>query len=626
VETILSPAPGLLIASLLAAVTALAPPALLRIRGLAWFALATLVCGSAWIVLLFIGLSLVDALNQPAYFAAHAVLAAALAALWWLRGHPLPELPARPRWSEVRAAAAAAPVTAALAIAAGAALLFQLYVAIRVAPNTYDSMTYHLAKVGYWLTHETAVPLEDMTVRQSASPPNAEFLQGWTMLASATDRVASTVQTVALAGIATAIFAAARFLGCTRAAALGAASIFVLLPQPLLQATSTQNDLVAAVFFACAALFLARGLRDRAVPDLVVGGAALGLAIGTKGTAVIALPSLGLLLAAAAVAYRPPARVLALGAGSVAAGAVLLGSFIYVRNLVETDSISGGIREQTPRNDPIPANLLRNSWSFVDAPGTPMGWADFALTRSAHKVFDDLGGFAFTLDTAVSEDTSGFGLAGMLLVLPLVLVTAFRRRAPPGMRLLAIAALLYLVLFSIVYGNNDWVARVLMPMVVLAAPLLARLRPATLAVAGVLAVVSAMPVLLVNPAKPVLVAEGEQNVFPKPRIGQQTLQKQKDVYDDTNAAIYAFLGRFPGEHRLAYVGGEDSWVYPYFGRHFDKVLTPMDPEEVTAERLREEGLEAALFVNLEPRGLSNELLAPGHFIARPRPGQRFEPY
>ena len=70
------------------------------------------------------------------------------------------------------------------------------------------------------------------------------------------------------------------------------------LPQIALQATTTQNDLLTASFLASALYFTLGKVRA----EFALAGLAVGLALGTKATAVIALPLL--LLAAMLVHDR----------------------------------------------------------------------------------------------------------------------------------------------------------------------------------------------------------------------------------------------------------------------------------------------------------------------------------
>ena len=74
---------------------------------------------------------------------------------------------------------------------------------------------------------------------------------------------------------------------------------------------TTQNDLVVAALAAAAAFFVLGPTRS----DVALAGLALGLALGTKPTAALALPALALLALAAGVRgvsrgrrQRPAAR------------------------------------------------------------------------------------------------------------------------------------------------------------------------------------------------------------------------------------------------------------------------------------------------------------------------------
>jgi 4-amino-4-deoxy-L-arabinose transferase-like glycosyltransferase len=88
------------------------------------------------------------------------------------------------------------------------------------------------------------------------------------------------------------IFGMARLLDFTRAQGLFAALIWMTLPQILLQSTSIQNDIVVSVFFVISVYFLYFAFKREQRSVLLLSGLALGLAIGGKGTILIALPGL----------------------------------------------------------------------------------------------------------------------------------------------------------------------------------------------------------------------------------------------------------------------------------------------------------------------------------------------
>src|SRR4051812_26743086 len=251
----------------LLAIASVAIACVLRVRGLAAFAAAALVIAGAIVVLLTVVLSIPDSLTRSGVLGGELVVAAAAMGGWVAAGRPRPEGGWRPRVGEARIGAAAYPAIAVLVGMAVFALAVQLVMAIAVAPTNWDSMTYHLSRAAYWLQQHSAAHFPGGSVRQLGSPPNAEILQAWTLLVTGTDRFAAVVQWLALIGVCGCVLEGARLLGFDRAGALFAAALFAVLPQPVLQAASTQNDLVTALFVIAVAVFAVRGLRDRRAGD-----------------------------------------------------------------------------------------------------------------------------------------------------------------------------------------------------------------------------------------------------------------------------------------------------------------------------------------------------------------------
>ena len=91
--------------------------------------------------------------------------------------------------------------------------IFGAYLIIAFPQHNYDSMTYHLSRVGYWMQHQTLAPWPTPNPRQTTSPINAELGLMWTMLLWGTDQLTGFVQWFSAIGIAFAIFGLARFIG-----------------------------------------------------------------------------------------------------------------------------------------------------------------------------------------------------------------------------------------------------------------------------------------------------------------------------------------------------------------------------------------------------------------------------
>jgi hypothetical protein len=581
----------------LLAIPSVLAPALLGIRGRAPYAVAVLLTAAADVVVCTIVLSLPRWVTRPGMLVAMALVAAGTAVLWQLRGRPRP-----PRLRDPGAPWPRLGAVWIIVAIAGVALLVQLYANARLAPSNWDSMTYHLSRAAYWLQQDAALHYPGGSVRQLGSAPNAEILLAWTMLITGTDRWVELVQWTSLIGLALTIFSGARLLRFSAPASAFAAALFVILPEAIMQAASTQNDIVVSFFVAATAFFAARGIRDRTVGDLAVAGAALGLALGTKGTAFMALPALGVVAVAAWVAWRPPIRLVAIGAGLAVAGVIVLGSFNYVLNYKNSHNVLGNVDEMTAlHGGSHRSNAAHDLWTFADAPGTNITWLQPLVERPVKAVFGGTfgAGFPYTIDTSVQEDTSAYGLVGFLLLFPLLLWVLVAPRSLWARRVLALGALLYFAVFSLRVADNAWLGRIYMPGVALAAPLFAVFarRAWAAGAVGALAVLTLVPSLLQNSQKPILLPEGQKNIFALDRVHQMTVLRP-EMWSITEQATW----RSGGSHtRIGYAGGEDSWDYPLFGAHRTHYIKRFgSANDVSYAEMARDHLRGTVFANVGP--------------------------
>ena len=151
-------------------------------------------------------------------------------------------------------------------------------------------------------------------LRINEFPPDAEILQGWTMLLSSSVRWVALVQLAALLVTIAAIYGIASRIGLDRRQSAFGALLFPTLPVVALQAPTAMNDLVVAALVATAAFFaLGRSgatSASRASPSRCCG---------TKVTVVFAVPVL-LAIVLLAQRGRHLAAVLVGGATSLAIG------------------------------------------------------------------------------------------------------------------------------------------------------------------------------------------------------------------------------------------------------------------------------------------------------------------
>ena len=172
-----------------------------------------------------------------------------------------------------------------------------LVVALVSPPNNIDSFQYHMPRVAHWIQNHTLAPYATQFEHQLYNPPGAEILILTLQALFGSDRLANLVQWLAFLGALIAVSGVSRLLGASKNARLGAIAFAAVAPMAVLQATSTQNDLVSAFWLVAFAYFVVLAQRRAlSTGEWATAGLALGMGILTKSTLyVYGLPFLILL-------------------------------------------------------------------------------------------------------------------------------------------------------------------------------------------------------------------------------------------------------------------------------------------------------------------------------------------
>ncbi len=303
-------------------------------RGVVGFLLAMYLVGFAEVVVVSLVLSPGHWLSQRNLFWTVVGVAVVAAIVWRVGGKPgAPSF--RPALAACREGLRD-PLVAILAVAVLGAFGYVAALIVFTAPNDYDVLWYHLARAAFWKQqHAIAYIPGANDARLNGFPPNAEIGDAFTMILGKTERFAGFVQFSALVATMVAIAGIARRIGLSVRQALFGALLFATLPVVVLQSATALNDLVFGSFLACCAFFLFSWGRV----SLGLAALALGLAIGAKITALLALPLLVLLGGFLQPRRRWPALVL------VGAFGVLLGSFWYLLHFAKTRHFNGAVAQ-----------------------------------------------------------------------------------------------------------------------------------------------------------------------------------------------------------------------------------------------------------------------------------------
>jgi 4-amino-4-deoxy-L-arabinose transferase-like glycosyltransferase len=453
--------------------------AALRLDGIA-FLVGAYVVGWAEVVVLPEALSPFGAIGPAGYALGEAALFIAALVAWRRYGSPRPRLPT------VRASSFRGhPALAVLGVVVLAALAYEAFIVLSTPPDNVDALTYHLPRAVEWLNRGRLDYFPANSARENAFPLDAELGVLYTFVFAHRDTFAALPQFLAELAIIVTVHGSARRLGFRSSSAAFAALLTATLSEISLQAVTAQNDLVVASFVLAAVFFLL-GRQRKELPLVAL---ALGLAVGTKLTAVFALPTVVIL----AIVLLPRRRLLELAGCAVLAFA-LVGAWAYADNVVQTGRPLGVVPEDTAFTPTITttgtiSTVARVYDRFVDFTGLPVSsgvsngvqklsaWSFGVARIPANPPESTAGGaFTFTPNTTANEDFSYFGLLGALLVVPLSAAFAAAglvRRVPRPQLVLALALPLFVA--ALAFGNsfNPWLGRFLIVPVVLTMPLAA---------------------------------------------------------------------------------------------------------------------------------------------------------
>ncbi|MGX5688868.1 ArnT family glycosyltransferase [Arcticibacter tournemirensis] len=169
------------------------------------------------------------------------------------------------------------------------AVLLLLVQGIIYPPNNWDSMTYHMGRIVHWLSNNNIYPFPTSIYRQIYQPPLAEYWIAHICILASSDLFANAVQLFFFVAVIITALEIARELAFSKNAKIFLVLFIASTPEIVLQATSTQNDIVAAFFVLACCLFCIKAYKKDSFWNLLILGIIAGLGCLTKGTVYLYL-------------------------------------------------------------------------------------------------------------------------------------------------------------------------------------------------------------------------------------------------------------------------------------------------------------------------------------------------
>jgi len=367
--------------------------------------------------------------------------------------------------------------------------LVSLFLALIAPTNSGDSLSYHLARIGFWVQQGSLNHFETSSIRQLVFPINSEILILWPMVFFKRDYLAQMPEFLSYLGCLFVLYNFMAYQKISTRRILWTFFILASLPAVILESMSCQTNLIMAFLLISSLYLFIFGVRENDKKSLIFSAVSYGIALGIKSTAFLFIPAFAVVFLLFSVYelkrnfYKP----LLVFIFSVIPAFILFSSYNYILNYIDFGnpfSPASFMQQHAPgfTIKGFIANLIKYFIMLFDFSGIPaanalnpffMGIKDGIFHFLGIKTTD---GLAFVdlpeINTFVQESYSMFGVLGFILFLPLVLKSCLTkiRFSKKRSSIIALTALFFIVFYftiSAAMGFCLWFNRFFLTAVVL---------------------------------------------------------------------------------------------------------------------------------------------------------------
>lgn len=465
-------------------------------------------------------------------------------------------------------------------------LLTTFVTALLYPPNNWDSMTYHMARLVHWMSSKDVAFYPTAITRQNFQMPLAEFAIMHIQILTGGDLFANLIQWVSFVVLMSLAMLTAAELGLEKRQQFISAVILSTTPMAVLQASSTQNDLVVSSFIMSFALFLLRMANNFNSENILFAALGLGLALLTKGTAYIYCIATGIFIVPCIIinSGRDKKKLLkSFGAFSfilVIALSLNAGHFSRNYRLYGHPLSTEGKRYENEEMSvsAFISNVARNSALHLGIPSLTVNTylykvLEFILGPQLNNKKTSWSGKAFDIPYTLHEDDAGnlihmAGIAFCFILMPLLWFKS-RYLNTRGYFFSVFGGFL---LYCYLLKWQPWASRLHTPFFLMAAPLLSLcftsgvyLRKSIGYAIVLLMIIYSLPFALANSSRSLLSLDWFHNTRE-----QLYFQNRKNLYNDYLWAINVLKKNDSREAGL-YIDGDD-WEYPFWALSDNEIL------------------------------------------------------
>ena len=345
----------------------------------------------------------------------------------------------------------------------------------------------------------------------------------------------------------------AKLLGAGRKGQLAAAAFAISIPIGLLEATSTQNDYVTALWLTIMALFVLYACQEEpGWAEILSIAAALGLGLLTKGTFYPYAVAWGIWLIIHWLKQRKPIVFLKRSL-VIALVVVFLNAGYWVRNIVTYGGPLGPTQWVTDMTsarfgvESIASNLVKDIMLNLTTPSPRINQSMVSFIQSTFQASDPDAG-SFKLDWRWNnEDSAGSPLHLFIIILSaagVIVLFVMGRLKEHHLLWYSLAAFFSFIFFVLAAHYDDYGVRFQLPLIVIWAPvfgsMLTRLGEKWLAPLVILTFfIISLPYVFFNSTRPLIAMKNDPEpyaIHPLPAMG--TTKSSSIFYADQRTLLF----------------------------------------------------------------------------------------
>lgn len=420
------------------------------------------------IVLMFEILSLFSAISPIGVILLNILFFIASIFLWFKNGRPLSKPDVKGEFNLIKKAVIKDKCLLFLAFVFVFFIVVTVFLCIVAPVNSYDALTYHLARVPFWISQGNLNHFLYPDGRINIMPINSELLYTWVLVFLKDDWFLGLFSFLGYTMAVVSLYNILGVFGFCERKKLWSVFIFSSMASILVEASSTETEIIIGGLVLASIFLYLYGVKENEKVPIFFSSLAYALAVGTKTPAIMAMPGTFLLFCLISYLYKgkdfykPILEFIKF----FIINFLLFASYNYILNLIDYGNPLGSRSELIAHSffggfKAFIANFIRYIFLMFDSSG--FSYADYIgkyvtlwqakILYYLHIPFNIgiITPTQYGINKAILESIMGCGLLGFLIFLPMLFYSIYKGfRCKFSKKSIIIAALALMFLINLI--------------------------------------------------------------------------------------------------------------------------------------------------------------------------------